>query len=154
MHCSSVQRTGGMLRGCPQQEAGEQDPVGARKHNFGPGQGEQEDRGKRVKSWRLSSACQESCSLPAPGGDVVFGKGPTGWGFVSSGREIQPFLPSCVSQASGPCHSSQWLHHRCTSFLRWEEQHGAADLVPSLLLWSLPPKGIALVLRVVSFPCS
>jgi len=56
--------------------------------------GREEDVGKRMKSRRLSSVCRESCNSPAPGGDVVFGKGPTGWGFVSSGKEIQPFLPS------------------------------------------------------------
>lgn len=96
-----------MLRRASSQEAGEQDTVGARKRDFGPGLAEEEDVGKRMKIWRLSSACQESCGSPAPGGDVVFGKGPAGWGFVSSGKEIQPFLPSCVSQASGPCPSSQ-----------------------------------------------
>lgn len=105
----------------PHQKAGEQDAVGARKCDFGPGQGEEEeDVGKRMKSWKLCSACQESCGLPAPGGDVVFGKRPTGWGFVSSGKEIQPFLPSCVSQARGLCPSSQWLDHTCTLFLHWE----------------------------------
>lgn len=95
--------------------------MSARKLDFGPGQGEEEeDVGKRMKSWRLCSAYQESCGSLAPGGDVVFGKGPAGWGFVGSGKEIQPFLPSCVSQASGPCPTLQWLDHRCTLFLHWE----------------------------------
>lgn len=46
-------------QGCPHQVAGGQDIVGARKPDFGLGQGEEEeeDVGERLKSWRLSSAC-------------------------------------------------------------------------------------------------
>lgn len=94
--------------------------MGARKHGLGQGEEEEEDVGERLKSWRLSSACLESCDSPAPGGDVVFGKGPTGWDFVSLGKEIQPFLPSCVSQPCVPCPDSQCLDPGYTLFVHWE----------------------------------
>lgn len=113
--------------------------MGARKHEVGLRQGEEEgDMGKRMKSWRLGSACQQSFGWPAPGGDVVFGKGPSGWGSVSSGEEIQPFLPSCVSQARGPCRSSQWLNCRYTLFLRAALLHSVSLLILNFPFFSGP----------------